>query len=104
MFLTNVMNKQTENNKHTDCFLHVFYSKTHTFTVKSNSINTDWIADSYPQVKSAEHVAKIDTKIICLRSGTFPNFSWKIHQECIKRLWNIYKYINILSLTYFAWG
>ena len=104
MFLTNVMNKQTENNKHTNCFLNVFYSKTHKFTVKSNSINTDWIADSYPQVKSAEHVAKIDTKIICFRSGTFPNFSWKINQKCIKRLWNIYKYINILSITNFPWG
>ena len=75
MFLINVMNKQTENNKHTNCFLNVFYSKTHTFTVKSNSIKTDWIVDSYPQVKSAEHVAEIDTKIICLRSGTFLNFS-----------------------------
>ena len=64
MFLTNVMNKQTENNKHTNCFLNVFYSKTHKFTVKSNSSNTDWIVDSYPQVKSAEHVAKIDTKIM----------------------------------------
>ena len=104
LFLTNVMNKQTENNKHTNCFLNVFYSKTHTFTVKSNSINTDWIVDSYPQVKSAEHVAEIDTKIICLRSGTFLNFSWKIHQKCIKRLWNIYKYINILSITNFSWG
>ena len=73
LFLTNVMNKQTEINKHTNCFLNVFYSKTHTFTVKSNSINTDWIVDSYPQVKSAEHVAEVDTKIICLRSGAFPN-------------------------------
>ena len=48
MFLTNVMNKQTENNKQTNCFLNVFYSKTHKITVKTNSSNTDWIVDSYP--------------------------------------------------------
>ena len=48
MFLTNVMNKQTENNKQTNCFLNVIYSKTHKITVKTNSSNTDWIVDSYP--------------------------------------------------------
>ena len=48
MFLTNVMNKQTENNKQTNCFFKVFYSKTHKFTVEKNSRNTDWIVDSYP--------------------------------------------------------
>ena len=84
MFLTNVMNKQTENNKQTNCFLKLFYSKTHKFTINSNSLNTDWIVDSYPQVKSAEHVAKISTKIICLRSGTFPNFSWKLLKKYLK--------------------
>ena len=85
MFSTNVMNKQTENNKQKNCFLTLFYSKTHKFTVKSNSRNTDWIVDSYPQVKSAEHVAKINTKIICLRSGTFPNFFLKTLSKISKK-------------------
>ena len=91
MFSTNVMNEQTENNKQTNCFL-----KIHKFTVKSNS-RTHWLdrQDPFPQVKSAEHMAKINTKIICLRSGAFPNFSWKLYQKYIKRLWNIYKHINI---------
>ena len=35
--------------------------------------------DPFPQVKSAKHMAKINTKIICLRSGAFPNFSWKLY-------------------------
>ena len=49
-------------------------------------------------------MAKINTKIICLRSGAFPNFSWKLYQKYIKRLWKIYKYINFLSITYFPWA
>ena len=59
------------------------------------------VQDPFPQVKSAEHMAKINTKIMCLRSGAFPNFSWKLYQKYMKRLWNIYKYINFLSITYF---
>ena len=43
MFSTNVMNEQTENNKQEKLFLENFYFKTHEFTVKSNSRNTDWI-------------------------------------------------------------
>ena len=78
--------------------------KTHKFTVKNNSRNTDCIVDPFPQVKSAEYMAKINTKIICLRLGAFPNFSWKLYQKYIKRLWNIYKYINFLSITYFPWA
>ena len=34
----------------------------------------------------------------------FPNMSWKLYQKGIKRLWNIYKYINFLSITYFPWA
>ena len=51
------MDEQTENNK--KMFLENFYSKTNTFTIKSNSRNTDWIVDLFPQVKSAEHMAKL---------------------------------------------
>ena len=69
MFLTKDMNKQTENNKQTNCFLKILFENPNVF-LKSNSRNTDWFVDSYPQVKSAEHVAKINS-----RSGTFPNFS-----------------------------
>ena len=104
MVSTNVMNKPTENNKQTNCFLKIFIQKLISFTVKSNSRNTDWIVDRFPQVKSAEYMAKINTKIICLRSGAFHNFSWKLYQKYIKRLWNIYKYINFLSITYFPWA
>ena len=52
------MNKQktTETDK---LFLENFYSKTHKFTIKSNSRNTDWIVDLFPQVKSAKHMAKL---------------------------------------------
>ena len=52
------MNKQKTIKK---LFLENFYSKTNTFTIKSNSRNTDWIVDLFPQVKSAEHMAKINT-------------------------------------------
>ena len=38
---------------------------------------------------------------INLRSGVFPNFSWKLCQKYIKRLWNIYEYISFLSITNF---
>ena len=61
MFSTNVMDERTENNKQTNGFLENFNSKTHKFTIKSNSRNTDWIMDLFPQVKSAEHMAKINT-------------------------------------------
>ena len=97
MFLTKDMNKQTENNKQTNCFLKILFENPNVF-LKSNSRNTDWFVDSYPQVKSAEHVAKINS-----RSGTFPNFSWELYQKYIKRLWNIYRYINVLSIPYFTW-
>ena len=50
------MDKQTDK-----LFLEFFYSKTHKFTVKSNSRNTDWIMDLFPQVKSAEHMTKLNT-------------------------------------------
>ena len=47
-----------------------------TFTVKGDSHNTDWIVpDPFAQVKSTEHMAKINAEIICLRSGAFPNSS-----------------------------
>ena len=89
--------------KQTNCFLQIFIRKP-MFTVKSNSRNTDWIVDPFPPVKSAEHMATINTKIICLRSGEFPNFSWKLYQKYVKRLWNVYKDINFLSITYFPWA
>ena len=74
------MNKQKTINRQ------IVYSKTRKCTVKSNSRNTDWIVNPFPQVKSAEHMAKINIKIICIRSGAFPNFSWKLYQKYVKRL------------------
>ena len=35
MFLTNVMNKQTENNKLTNCFLKIFIRKPKSFPLKA---------------------------------------------------------------------
>ena len=57
------MNKQKTINRkqYTDkLFLENFYSKTHKFTIKNNSRNTDWIVDLFPQVKWAEHMAKVN--------------------------------------------
>ena len=64
------MDEQTENNK--KMFLENFYSKTNTFTIKSNSRNTDWIVDLFPQVKSAEQRAKINTLISVSDRAHFP--------------------------------
>ena len=107
-FLTNVMNEKTENNRQTNCFLKSFIRKPISLpSIKSNSRNTDWIVDPFTQlthVKSVEHMGKINTKSVSTESGAFPNFSLKLHQKPIKRLWNIYKYINFLSITYFPWA
>ena len=78
IFSTNVMNEQTENNKQINCFLKIFIRKPISLPLKAIYV-THWLdrQDPFPQVKSAEHMAKINTKIklICLRSGAFPNFS-----------------------------
>ena len=31
-------------------------------------------------------MAKINAKIICLKAGAFPNFSWNLYQKYVKRL------------------
>ena len=53
------MNKQKTINKQIVSLRFLF--ETHKFTIKSNSRNTDWIVDPFPQVKSAEQIAKINT-------------------------------------------
>jgi len=72
IFSTNVMNEQTENNKQTNCFLKIFIRKP--ISLPLEAIHVTLTGSS---VKSAEHMAKINTKIklICLRSGAFSNFS-----------------------------
>ena len=65
MFSTNTMYERTENNKQTNCFLKIFIRKPISLPlkaihVKSNSRNTDWIVDLFPQVKSAEQMAKLN--------------------------------------------
>ena len=56
---------------------------------KSNSENTIWIVDPFTQVKSAEHMAKFNTKSIS-NQGTFCNFSLapkkKIYKTSMKHL------------------
>ena len=98
MFSTNVINERAENNKKTNCFMKIFIRKPISLPFKGiHVILTGSSGSVSTSIKSAEHMAKINTKIICLRSGAFPNFSWKLYQKYIKRLWNIYKYINFLS-------
>ena len=59
------MNEQTQNNRHAEkTFLENFYSKSKKLILKSNSENTFWIVDPFTQVKSAEHMAKFNTKSI----------------------------------------
>ena len=77
------MNKQKTTNRQTVAWK--------LFTVKSNSRNDDWIVDPFPQVKSAEHMAQINTKNIYLKSGAFPNFFFlktlsKIYKTSMKHL------------------
>ena len=56
---------------------------------KNNSQNNIWIVDPFTQVKSAEHMAKFNTKSISNR-GTFCNFSLaskrKIYKTSMKHL------------------
>ena len=92
------MNK-TKSNKQANCFLKIFTRKPISLLLK-HSRDTDWIVDPLPQVKSAEQMAKISTKIIWRISQLF----WKLYQKYIKRLWNIYEYINFLFITYFPWA
>ena len=50
---------------------------------KNNSQNTIWIVDPFTQVKSAEHMAKFNTKSISNR-GTFCNFSLSPKRKIFK--------------------
>ena len=71
-------------------FLEDFYSKTHKFTIKSNSRNTDWIMDLFPQVKSAKHMAKLNLVSVSDRVH-FPIYL----ENSIKNLENVYEtFIN----------
>ena len=72
MFSTNVMDEQTENNKQTNCFLKIFIRKPISLPLKAIHVT---LTGSSGSVSTAEHMAKISTKIICLRPGAFPNFS-----------------------------
>ena len=77
MFSTNVMNEQVENNKQTNCFLKIFIQKPLSLPLKAKAIHITLTGSSgfVSTRKEAEHMAKINTKIICLRSDACPNFS-----------------------------
>ena len=75
MFSTNVKDDLTENNKQTNCFLKIFIRKPISLPLKAIHVTLTGPSYPFPQVKSAEDMAKINAKIICLRSGAFPNFS-----------------------------
>ena len=65
MFSTNVMNEQTENNKQTNCFLKIFIRKPMSLPLKAIHVTlTGWSGSEVPLVKSAEYMAKINTKIM----------------------------------------
>ena len=83
MFWANSTNEQTQNNRQRSGFLKIFTSN------PKSSENTISIVDPFTQVKSAEHMAKFNTKSISNR-GTFCNFSLapkrKIYKTSMKHL------------------
>ena len=86
MFSTNVVNEKTENNKQTNCFLEIFIRKPISLPLKAIHVTLtgSWICShKYNRMSTWQ---KLITKIICLRSGAFPNFSSKLYQKYIKRL------------------
>ena len=75
-----------------ELFLKKFDLKTHKLILKSNSRNTNWLGDPFTQLKSAErNDGKIQHKS---HVGALKQIL-----KCIKRPWNIYKYINFLLKT-----
>ena len=70
-------------------FLKIFIQNPKGQSFKAIRKNTIWIVDPFTQVKSAEHIAKFNTKSISNR-GTFCNFSLaakrKIYKTSMKHL------------------
>ena len=93
------MNKQKTINRQIVSWKFLF--EAHKFTIKNNLRNTDWIVDLFPQEKSAEHMAKINTLNYVSVSGAFPSLSWKRYQKFINVYEAFHKYINFLSIAYF---
>ena len=58
IFSTNVMNEQTENNKQTNCFLKIVIRKRISLPLEAIQVTL-----TGSSVKSAEHMANINTKI-----------------------------------------
>ena len=101
MFSTNVMDEQTENNKQTNCFLKIFIRKPISLPLKGIHVTLTGSSGFVSTSKIGWAHGKFN---ICLRSGAFPNLSWTLYEKFIKRLWNIYKYINFLSISCFPWA
>ena len=76
------MNKQKTINRQIVSWKFLF--EAHKFTIKNNSRNTDWIVDLFPQGKSAEHMAKINTL-------NYLSQIRRISQFILKTLSQIYK-------------
>ena len=89
VFWANFMNEQTQNNRQRSLFLKIFIQNPKSQSFKAIRKNTIWIVDPFTQVKSAEHIAKFNTKSISNR-GTFSNFSLaakrKIYTTSMKHL------------------
>ena len=88
-FWANFMNEQTQNNWQRSRFLKIFLQNPKSQSFKAIRKNTIWIVDPFTQVKSAEHIAKFNTKSISNR-GTFCKFSLaakrKIYKTSMKHL------------------
>ena len=83
------MNEQTQNNRQRSRFLKIFIQNPKSQSFKAIRKSTIWIVDPFTQVRSAEHMAKFNTKSISNR-GTFCNFSLvakrKIYKTSMKHL------------------
>ena len=77
------MNEQTQNNRQRSCFLKIFIQNPKIQSFKAIRKNTIWILDPFTQVKSAEHMAKFNTKSISNR-GTFCKFSLAVKRKIYK--------------------
>ena len=74
------MNEQTQKNRQRSRFLKIFIQNPKRLILYSNSENTISIVDPSTQVKSAERVAKFNTKSISNR-GTFCNFFFSAEEK-----------------------
>ena len=80
------MNDHTQKNRQRNRFLKMFGQNLKSSSFKAICVlNIIWIVDPFTQVKSAEHIAKFNTKSI-LNWGAFYNFSLAPKKQFLKRV------------------